>query len=208
MTGFTGDHVVTGVTTNDGQEFAADFAVVGVGVALNIELAQEAGLDVDPQGGVLVNERLQTSDPAIYAAGDIACFRDIAMDRTWHAEHHLNAKWQGQAVGRILTGQAQSYDRVPYFYSDVLDLHMCLRGDVRPPSDANTILVGDLESAEFTELKHDASGVLRGAMIFSRDEPKMDAISDVVEELIRKGVNVKAREAEMAQADFDLKSLL
>jgi hypothetical protein len=130
------------------------------------------------------------------------------MDRTWHVEHHLNAKWQGQAVGRILAGQQAPYDRVPYFYSDVFDLHMCLRGDTKPPSDDNTLLHGDLEGAEFTELKHDADGIVRGATIFSRDEPKMDAISDVVEALIRANVNVKARETEIAQPGFDLKSLL
>ncbi len=207
VTGFTGEHVVSSVTTNDGQEFPGDFAVVGVGISLNIELAQEAGLEVDPASGVLVNEYLQTSDPAIYAAGDIACFHDIAMGRTWHAEHHLNAKWQGQAVGRILAGGDAAYDRVPYFYSDVFDLHLCLRGDTQPPSDAHTILYGDLDGAEFAELKHDAEGVLRGATICSRDEPKMDAISDVVEELIRGKVNIKAREAEITRAGFDLASL-
>ena len=169
VTGFGGEERLTGVTTNNGHDIPADLAVVGVGVSLNIELAAEAGLEVDPREGVLVNEHLQTSDPHVYAAGDIACFRDVAMDRTWHAEHHLNAKWQGQAVGRILAGAegATPYDRVPYFYSDVFDLHLCLRGDTKPPGDANTILHGDLEEAEFTELKHDADGVLRGATIVS-----------------------------------------
>lgn len=206
-TGIVGEDAVVGVVTNDGREVPADFVVLGLGVALNVDLARHAGLEFDPGAGVLVNEFLQTSDPNIYAAGDIACFRDVAMERTWHAEHHLNAKWQGQAVGRILAGGDAGYDRVPYFWSDVFDLHLCLRGDTYPPSDENIVLYGDANAGEFAELKHDDAGVLRGAIILSHDEAKMDAISDVVEELIRARTNVKARESDITRPGFDLASL-
>jgi 3-phenylpropionate/trans-cinnamate dioxygenase ferredoxin reductase subunit len=114
--------VVTGVQTGAGRTIPAEFVVVGVGVTLNTQLARAAGLEVDEKDGVVVDAFLRTSDPAIHAAGDIACFQDLALDKRWHAEHHLNAKWQGQAVGRILAGGQEPYDRVPYFFSDVFDL--------------------------------------------------------------------------------------
>ena len=91
---------VTGVTTKKGVKLPCDFVVAGIGVTLNTELAKEAGLEVDEKNGVKVNEYLQTFDPDVFVAGDIAFFKDIALDKEWHAEHHLNAKWQGQRAGR------------------------------------------------------------------------------------------------------------
>ena len=117
------------VRLKDGKQIAADMVVVAVGAALNTELAEAAGLEIDPSGGVKTDEFLQTSDPNIWAAGDIACFQDVVLGKRWHVEHHLNAKWQGQAVGKIMAGGDAPYDQVPYFFSDFLDLHMILRGD-------------------------------------------------------------------------------
>jgi 3-phenylpropionate/trans-cinnamate dioxygenase ferredoxin reductase component len=196
---------VSAVVTKGGQRLPADLVVVGVGVSLNTELAKDAGLDVDDRDGVRVNEFLKTSDPNIWAAGDIACFPDKITGKTWHAEHHLNAKWQGQAVGRIMAGGTDPYDRVAYFFSDEFDIHMILRGN--PNAAKHSILTGDLEGAEFTELYYDDSGKLTMGISVSHEEKILDPISDTLEELIQKGVVIKGREAEIQKPGFDLASL-
>lgn len=193
------------VVTKSGQRLAADFVVTGVGAELNTELATEAGLATGADGGVRVNEFLQTSDPNIWAAGDIALFKDIALGKEWRAEHHLHAKWQGQAAGKILAGGKEPYDRIPYFFSDEFDIHMVLRGD--PQGGEQSLFVGDVDGAEFAELYIDAEGVLMKAIAISHDEPKLDGISDTLEALIRARVNLKGREAEIQAPGFDLNSL-
>jgi 3-phenylpropionate/trans-cinnamate dioxygenase ferredoxin reductase subunit len=193
------------VRLKDGQEIAADLVIVAVGAELNLDLARAAGLDVDPKEGVKTNEFLQTSDPNIWAAGDIACFQDIVSGRQWHAEHHLNAKWQGQAVGKIMAGEQKPYDQVPYFFSDFLDLHMILRGDAA--GSRKSIVAGDLDGGEFTELYMNDAGQLVMGVSISHDEPKLDPISDTLEKLIRAKVNIAGREAEIGAAGFALDSL-
>jgi len=185
---FEGDGSLRAVRTKGGAQIDADFAVVGIGVTLNTELAREAGIELDTRGGVKVNEFLQTSDPNVWAAGDIACFYDIVSEKQWHAEHHLNAKWQGRAVGAIMAGADKPYDQVPYFFSDFFDLHMILRG--KPGDGQNTTVFGDLNDAEFVELYHDDSGRLRMGIAFSHEEKNLDPISDKLEELIRTRANV------------------
>ena len=193
------------VRTTDGQEIPADAVIVAVGAELNTDLAREAGLEVDPKEGVQVDEFFQTSDPNIWAAGDIACFQDLALGKRWHVEHHLNAKWQGQTVGKIMAGDRAPYNRVPYFFSDFLDLHLILRGDSQ--GGKQSVIAGDLNGGEFTELYMNDEGVLVMGVSISHDEPKLDPISDTLERLIQAKVNIRGREAEIQAPGFDLNSL-
>lgn len=189
VTAFTGDGKVTAAQTKNGQTIEVDAVIACVGVQLNTQLAQDAGLEVDEKEGVMVDTTLQTSDPHIWVAGDIACFADQALDKRWHAEHFMNAKWQGQAVGAIMAGEAQPYDKVAYFFSDFLDLRMILRGD--PQGGKQTTILGNLQDAEFIELYADDVGVLKMGLYITHDEAKQDPVSDKLEELIRGGTNVK-----------------
>lgn len=200
VTGFEGDGAVRAALTKSGQRIPCDMAVVAIGATLNTELARDAGLAMGDRGGVLVDEFLQTSDPDIYAAGDIACFQDIALGRQWHAEHHLNAKWQGRAVGAIMAGERKPYNQVPYFFSDFLDLHMVERGDPAVGKRDDTTILGDLEGGEFVELYPDDSGVLRMGVAISHEESKLDPVSDKLEELIR----AKARVADITPQQIGL----
>lgn len=198
VSAFEGEGSLRSVHTKSGAQVEADFAVVGIGVTLNTELAKEAGLELDSRGGVKVNEFLQTSDPNIWAAGDIACFNDIVSEAQWHAEHHQNAKWQGRAVGAIMAGADKPYNQVPYFYSDMFDIHMILRG--KPGDGQNTTVYGDLDGAEFVELYSDDSGRLRMGIAFSHEEKRLDPFADKLEELIRAKANVN----DLSAATFGL----
>lgn len=196
---------ISAVMTKSGERLPAHVVIAAVGATLNLDLAQSAGLEVDAQEGVRVNEFLQTSDPNIWAAGDIACFNDIALGKTWHAEHHLNAKWQGQAVGKIMAGGDKPFDQVAYFFSDFFDLHMILRGS--PEEGSRSVIHGDLEAGEFTELYYNSEGRLVMGVSISHEEPKLDPISDTLEALLRAKATIEGREAEIQSPGFDLAAL-
>lgn len=176
------------IITQSNMKVPYDFVIVGAGVNLNTNIAREAGLQVEPSGGIIVNEELQTSDPDIYAAGDVAYFKDRVLGKAWHAEHFLNARWQGRTAGVNLAGGNEPYDQVPYFFSDFLDLHMVLRGD--PSTPKTTVILGDLDGGEFVELYHDETGRVGMAIGISRDGKKLDEIGDKLEEVIRRHPNV------------------
>jgi ferredoxin-nitrate reductase len=98
---FHGRTRLTGIRLKSGQQIGCDALVFAIGTIPNIELAKEAGLHC--QRGVIVNERLQTSDPTIYAIGEIAEFRGMLYGITAAAEE------QAQVVARYLTGDVASY---------------------------------------------------------------------------------------------------
>ena len=117
-----GDDAVERVALADGTEIDADVVVMGVGMAPNTELAEQAGLEVD--NGVVCDERLRTSDEWIWACGDVASAYHPLYERHLRIEHWANALNQSQACAKSLLGESEPYDRVPYFYSDQYDVSM------------------------------------------------------------------------------------
>ncbi len=194
VAGFEGSGKLEAVRTKDGSRIPAEFAVIGIGVRQNTQIAKDAGLEVDPKEGVLVDETLRTADPSIWAAGDIAAFQDKELGKCWHAEHYMNAKWQGDRVGKNMAGEVAPYDQVPYFFSDMFDLSMVLRGDPKVGKSVKTI--GDMPSAEFVELYADGSGRLEMGIAFGRDFDKLEKISDKLEGLLRQKVSADSVDAE------------
>lgn len=105
---------------SDGSRLQADAVVAGLGITPNVELAQAAGLTVD--NGIVVDEHLRSSDPDIYAAGDVAAFPAPALGRRIRVEHENAAVTMGERAGRCMAGQDAPYDELPFFYSDLFDL--------------------------------------------------------------------------------------
>lgn len=108
------------VSTGQGVEILADGVVAGLGIQPNTELAVQSGLRVD--NGIVVDEWLRTSDPDIYAAGDVANFYSAVLDKRVRVEHEDNANVMGETAGRNMAGQSDTYTHQPYFYSDLFDL--------------------------------------------------------------------------------------
>lgn len=109
-----------GTRAVDGGEtrmLEVDAIVAGLGVKPNVELAKEAGLEVSD--GIVVNELCQTSDPDIYAAGDVALFFNPALQAHIRVEHEDNANMMGELAGRNMTGAMGRYHHLPFFYSDL-----------------------------------------------------------------------------------------
>ncbi|MDY0890680.1 FAD/NAD(P)-binding oxidoreductase [Frigoribacterium sp. CFBP9030] len=115
----TADDAGVHLVLDDGSTLDADAVVVGLGISPDDSLAADAGLDTDD--GVVVDERLRTSDPNVFAAGDVADYPDAILGRR-RVEHVDNAKSQGAAVGRIMAGSDEVYDHTPYYYSKVFDI--------------------------------------------------------------------------------------
>ena len=154
-----GDRVEAVVLDNDRVE-AADVVVVGIGVTPRTELAEAAlGLRVD--NGVIVDHRLATNIDGIFAAGDVANAWHPHYHRFLRVEHWANALNQGATAGRNAAGGTETYDRLPYFFSDQYDLGMEYVGHGR--SDDALIVRGDLESRKFIAFWH-RGGVVSAAM--------------------------------------------
>lgn len=108
------------VTLASGRRLAADMVVVGIGVRPSIALAQWAKLEIDD--GVVVDEYLESSQPGIFAAGDIARYVDRRTGDRIRVEHWTTAERQGQAAARNMLGERVPYDDVPFFWSQHYDL--------------------------------------------------------------------------------------
>jgi 3-phenylpropionate/trans-cinnamate dioxygenase ferredoxin reductase subunit len=117
---------VTGVSLSDGRHVPADLVVVGVGVLPNVELAHEAGLPV--AAGIIVNEQLLTSDPDISAIGDCALFASPRFGGSLRLESVQNASDHARCVAARLTGDAKTYDGLPWFWSDQGDDKLQIAG--------------------------------------------------------------------------------
>ena len=139
---------VTGVELGDGAVIDADAVVVGVGVTPNVDLARQAGLDVDD--GVLVNASLRTSDARVFAAGDVANAEHPVLGRRIRVEHWANALHQPEVAARSILGRDAVYDRLPYFFTDQYDLGMEYVGYAS--ADDDVVVRGDLEGREFVAL--------------------------------------------------------
>jgi len=143
----TADGRATGVRLTDGTVIDADAVVIGVGVAPEAGLAEQAGLDID--NGVLVDGSLRTSNPDIYAVGDIANHDHPVLGRRVRVEHWANALNQPAVAAAALLGGDTQYTELPYFFSDQYDLGMEYIGYAPRGSYERVVIRGDLAEREF-----------------------------------------------------------
>jgi 3-phenylpropionate/trans-cinnamate dioxygenase ferredoxin reductase component len=154
------DGKATGLKLGDGSTITADRVLIAVGAQPNIELAEDAGLSTD-DGGVLVDASLRTSDPDIYAVGDIAAAEHPFFDERIRTEHWANALKQPAVAVAGMLGEPGEYSELPYFFSDQYDLGMEYAGHA--PGSNRVVFRGDVESREFVAFWLDADNrVLAG----------------------------------------------
>jgi NADPH-dependent 2,4-dienoyl-CoA reductase/sulfur reductase-like enzyme len=138
---------VGSVVTTGGTELPADVVVIGIGAVPNDGLAKSAGLEVN--NGVVTDSSLRTSDPDIYAAGDVASSYLPLLGRHLRMDHWSNALNGGKAVALSMLGERIEYNRVPYFYSDQYDLGMECAGLPSPGTYDQVVYRGDADALEF-----------------------------------------------------------
>jgi 3-phenylpropionate/trans-cinnamate dioxygenase ferredoxin reductase component len=122
---FEGGSQVEAVVTRAGRRLECDFAVVGVGVQPNIEVAEGSGLDV--QNGIVVDPGLETNVPGVFAAGDIALHNHPTFGRI-RVEHFDNAHKMGQHAAAAMLGDKKVFDDPHWFWSDQYDANIQMSG--------------------------------------------------------------------------------
>ena len=176
----------TGVRLADGDVVAADAVVVGVGITPNTELAAAAGLPVD--NGIVVDEHLATTDPAVFAAGDVANSYYPLLGTHLRLEHWSAALNQGPVAAANMMGTLTSYDHVPYFFSDQYDRGMEYSGYVGPDGYDRVVFRGDVASGEFIAFWMGDGRVLAGMNVNTW------GVTDAIEALVRSGARVDPAE--------------
>jgi 3-phenylpropionate/trans-cinnamate dioxygenase ferredoxin reductase component len=192
---FEGETAVERVRTSDGREVECDFVVVGIGVEPRTELAVQAGLAVD--NGILVDEHLRTSAPAVFAAGDVANAHHPFYGERIRVEHWANALNQGPTAARNMLGRADAYDRLPYFFSDQYDVGMEYSGFARTWD--RVIFRGDPANREFIAFWLVGDHVVAGMNL------NVWGLTDGIQRLIRDRVAID--DQRLADTDIPLEEL-
>src|ERR1700731_3759510 len=136
----------TGLKLRDGSTVSADAVLVAVGAKPNVELAEQGGLSMG-DGGILVDASLCTSDPDIYAVGDIAAAEHPLFRTRIRTEHWANALKQPAVAAAGMLGNPGEYAELPYFFTDQYDLGMEYVGHA--PSFERVVFRGDVSAREF-----------------------------------------------------------
>ncbi|BDH56207.1 pyridine nucleotide-disulfide oxidoreductase [Tsukamurella sp. PLM1] len=164
-----------GLVLGDGESVPTDTVLVGIGAIANVDLAEAAGLAL-AEGGVAVDAGLRTSDPDIYAVGDVAAAEHPALGRRIRVEHWANALNQPAVAAANMLGGDEVYDRLPYFFTDQYQLGMEYLG-LSTGYDA-VVIRGDVDSLEFVAFWLSEGRVLAGMNVNVWD------VGDDVRELI------------------------
>ncbi|GAA3854434.1 NAD(P)/FAD-dependent oxidoreductase [Streptomyces sp. NPDC003328] len=176
------DGMVLAARTDDGEEHPAHDVLAAIGAAPRIGLAEAAGLeiaDLAQGGGVVVDEQLRTSDPDIYATGDIASLHHPLFGTRLRVEHWANALNGGPAAARAMLGREVTYDRLPYFFSDQYDLGMEYSGWAPAGSYDEVVIRGDAGKRTFIAFWLKEGRVLAGMNVNVWD------VTERIQDLIR-----------------------
>ncbi len=127
VTEIEGNDRASAVVTSDGSRFEADMVVAGIGLIANTELAEKAGIETTPTG-ITVGVHCQTSDPDIYAVGDATWHHNAHYDRWLRLESVQNAVDQAKVAIAHIMGEEETYDALPWFWSDQYGLKLQIAG--------------------------------------------------------------------------------
>ncbi|MEA2422526.1 MAG: 3-phenylpropionate/trans-cinnamate dioxygenase ferredoxin reductase component [Thermoleophilaceae bacterium] len=192
---FEGNGRVERVRLVSGRTLDCDFAVVGVGVAPRVALAERAGIAVGD--GILVSKRLETSVAGIFAAGDVANAFHPFYGRKLRVEHWANALNQPVTAARAMLGKPGAYERVPYFFSDQYELGMEYTGYADKWDEV--VFRGDPDRLEFVAFWLREGRVLVGMNVNVWD------VTDAIKALIQSREPVPV--ARLADPDVPLEGL-
>jgi NADPH-dependent 2,4-dienoyl-CoA reductase/sulfur reductase-like enzyme len=185
LTEITGqDGMVLAARTDDGEEHPAHDVLAAIGAAPRTALAEVAGLTLaarEQGGGIAVDAELRTSDPDIYAAGDVASAEHPLLGIRLRVEHWANALNGGPAAARAMLGRPVTYDRVPYFFSDQYDLGMEFSGHAAPGTYDQVVCRGDVGKRQFIAFWLHQGRVLAGMNVNVWD------VTEQIQQLIRSG---------------------
>jgi 3-phenylpropionate/trans-cinnamate dioxygenase ferredoxin reductase component len=191
-----GEGAAAGVRLADGRLVAARVIIAGVGVRPRDELARAADLVVDD--GVEVDELLRTSDPDVFAIGDVASQWHPLLGARVRVEHWDTARRHGIAVAKSMLDRGAPYRKAPYFYSDQYDLDMEYVG--HPARWDRLVFRGDPATGSFCAFW------LAGSRVVAGLNARVPGVSPTIAKLIESGVEVDP--AALADPGQPLESML
>ncbi|WP_432130514.1 NAD(P)/FAD-dependent oxidoreductase [Streptomyces tendae] len=197
------DGMVLAARTDDGEEHPAHDVLAAIGAAPRTALAQAAGLEIADRahgGGIVVDDHLRTSDPDVFAAGDVASFHHALFDTSLRVEHWANALNGGSAAARAMLGKGLAHDRVPYFFTDQYDLGMEYSGWAPAGSYDQVVIRGDAAKREFIAFWVKEGRVLAGMNVNVWD------VTEPIQQLIRSKTRVDTEA--LANPHVSLESLV
>lgn len=192
-----GNGQVQKVVCANGAEFVADVVIIGVGVVPNVELAQQAGIEVN--NGIVVDEFCRTNDPNIVAAGDCANHFNTIYKRRMRLESVPNAGEQGKTAAATICGLNKEYKSLPWFWSDQYDLKLQIAG-LSQGYDA-VVLRGDKNSSRSFAAFYFKEGVLIAADCINRPQEFMLSKKIILE-------NIAVEPSRLADESILVKELL
>ena len=148
--------------TANGNDITTHIILAGIGAEPVTDLAEGAGLEVG--NGIEVDEYARTSDAHIYAAGDVAEYPYLALDRRMRIEHWNHAVEHGMAAGANMAGANRPYTYMPYFYSDLFELGWEAVGMVDSSLDTHPVWKEEHREGIVFYLNED---VIRGALLWN-----------------------------------------
>ncbi len=199
---FEGEGTVAKVITRGGLELAADAVVIGAGVSPDVQLAERAGLQLGERGGVLCSSRLESSEPGVYAAGDIAEYESVIHGGVHMRIEHWDVAFNhGKTAALNMLGRDVAHVEVPYFFSVLADW-----GELEYVGPAyewdQEIVRGSIEDGEFS-IWYLKDGVVKAALSYGRSGD-LDAARRL---LVDGRVLDEAQAKALADLDADLASV-
>jgi len=186
----TGGENVEGILTKSGEKIPCDLILCGIGVVYPVGWIKTAGLKINR--GIAVNEYLETSAPGVWAAGDVAEFKDIVLNELYLAGNWMSAREQGRIAGLNMTGRREPFQLVSFYTSHAFGVNVAFAGDIRLLPSRTSLGRGSADSGSHARLILQKGKIMGTAMV----------------KLIESKLDVSQELNELADPDFDLKLLL
>jgi NADPH-dependent 2,4-dienoyl-CoA reductase/sulfur reductase-like enzyme/predicted acylesterase/phospholipase RssA len=192
---FWGTTKIEGIVTSSGKRLPCDIVAIGIGVRPEVGFLADSGINVD--GGILVDQYLETNQSGIYAAGDVANFYNPIARARYRAEHWDNAVKQGRLAAWNMLGERQSWRTVSYIFSDVFDVTFNVVGSTEEADER--VVRGSVKDKSFSVLYLDNER-LRGAFLLDQSLVEAKAAGA----LIANRSDVSATKAKLSDTGFPL----
>jgi NAD(P)H-nitrite reductase large subunit len=196
-----GDDHISGVVLKDGSKIDCQLALIGIGLVCNLDWVKQAGIEVNR--GILANEYLETNLSDVYTAGDVAEFNDLVLGERVQLGNWVNAQMHGRTAAANMMGQKKPFRMVSFYTAIGFELNIAMSGDVRVKPEYKIIKRGSPEINSFVRLIVDANNEIIGATFINRTKDMA-----VINKLIEKDFKVSGHESNLADPNFDLKTLL
>ena len=200
VTEILGDEQVTGVMLKDGRMLPCDMVFAFIGIVLPTEWLTSSGMNIGR--GIATNEYLETSILDVWAAGDCARYKDVVLDDSVMMGNWMNATKQGETAAANMAGDKKRFELVSFHSSHGFGDMISFAGDGRARADREYIMRGSADERKLGRL------ILRGNRIVGATMVNRTQELATIVKLIAERTDVSAKKAALADANFDLKTLL